>query len=89
MAGNDRKSTLELAEELGWREAGQGKKGYTKLKCPCGKHITWLHKTPSNPNYWKERVTSTAAAACLLHMTSVRVERDLLIAAPWKCPRGA
>lgn len=45
-----------MAAELGWTDAGDNKKGYTKLKCPCGDHITWLHKTPSNPNYWNEKI---------------------------------
>ncbi len=41
---------------LGWRAEGPNSKGYFKLKCPCpGKHLTMVHKTPSNPNYWKER----------------------------------
>ena len=56
MASDDRAKALEAAIALGWTDDGDTKKGYTRLKCPCGKHMTWLHKTPSNPNYWKEAV---------------------------------
>jgi len=47
---------LKFAEALGWRVVEPNGKGYTKLLCPCGKHKKWLHKTPSNPNYFNETV---------------------------------
>ena len=47
---------IELAEALGWTVFEPSKKtGYRKMTCGCGDHISWLHKTPSNPNYWAER----------------------------------
>lgn len=54
MPDHTRKDALEAAQELHWVVAGGGGKGYTKLLCPCGKHKKWLHKTPSNPNHFKE-----------------------------------
>lgn len=33
-----------------------GKSNYLKLVCGCGKHLTWLHATPSNPNYYREKI---------------------------------
>jgi hypothetical protein len=43
----------KVASDLGWREARRSKKGYSKFLCPCGQHFKWFHKTPSDPNYWK------------------------------------
>ena len=48
MTENSRGDVMRVAKELGWREAGVNKKGYFKLCCPCGDHMKWLHKTPSD-----------------------------------------
>lgn len=42
------------AEERGWA-ATQTSRGYYRLRCPCGRSMTWIHKTPSNPNYEKNK----------------------------------
>lgn len=55
MTSSDRQRVIDAAAELGWTFT-HSKKGYDKLKCPCGAHLTWLHRTPSNPNYWNERI---------------------------------
>ncbi len=47
---------LRVAKELGWRIFPPNKNGYQKLACPCGRHLKWLHKTPSNPNHFKEAI---------------------------------
>lgn len=52
MASSGLAETVAVAIGLGWEDCGQNKKGYTRLKCPCGRHMHWLHKTPSNPKYW-------------------------------------
>lgn len=53
----DGRDALRVLKSLGWNaDDPDGSKGYFKLKCSCGKHITWLHLTPSNPNYFKERI---------------------------------
>lgn len=53
----EREKALRAAATLGWTYVPPSKGSpYGKLKCGCGKHITWLHKTPSNPNYYRERV---------------------------------
>lgn len=56
MAGGvEREDVFAAAKELGWAiETKPNGKGYLKLRCPCGKHLHWLHKTPSNPNYYRE-----------------------------------
>jgi len=55
--GNEREDVFAAALELDWTiDDKPNKHGYLKMKCGCGKHITWLHKTPSNPNYYKERI---------------------------------
>ncbi|MGH9108467.1 MAG: hypothetical protein ACRDY3_03205 [Acidimicrobiales bacterium] len=59
MANAERERLFEVAAELGWSDRGKGpnRKGYIKLFCPCDKHITWIAKTPSNPNYYRERAS--------------------------------
>lgn len=48
---------FRVVDELGWTTSEKpGKRGYLKLKCPCGNHIRWLHKTPSNPNYYRDLI---------------------------------
>ena len=55
--GKERKDVYAVADELNWTIADKpNKKGYFKMKCPCGKHLKWLHKTPSNPNYYREAI---------------------------------
>jgi len=45
---------LDEADKVhGW-DVSKGRK-YFRLRCPCGKHQTWVHLTPSNPNYVRER----------------------------------
>ena len=41
---------LRLAEDHRWRVESPPK-GYFKMKCPCGQHLKWVARTPSNPNY--------------------------------------
>jgi hypothetical protein len=55
VGGSDRAWCIEQAGLLGW-DFVPSKKGYDKLRCPCGVHQTWLHRTPSNPNYFRERI---------------------------------
>lgn len=55
MANSEREKLFALADALGWRQKPPSKKGYVKLECPCGKHYTWVHKTPSNPYHYAER----------------------------------
>lgn len=59
MADAERERLFEAAAELGWSDRGKGpgRNGYIKLYCPCGKHLTWIHKTPSNPHYYRQRIS--------------------------------
>ena len=66
MAGGvEREDVFAVAFELGWtvRKRRSGK-GYEMLVCPCGQHKTWVHKTPSNPNYYRERVNFIRRQDC-------------------------
>lgn len=52
---------LKRAEQLGWKV--DRPKKYFRLRCGCGKHMKWIHLTPSNPNYAKD-VLSWLEATC-------------------------
>jgi hypothetical protein len=63
--GVERKDVFAAAKELGWRVAAQpNKKGYFKMWCPCGLHSKWLHKTPSNPHYYREYIQKMRSLGC-------------------------
>lgn len=64
MSENSRGDVLRVAKELGWRDAGVNKKGYLKLCCPCGEHMKWLHKTPSDPNYYVNAIADIRRKPC-------------------------
>lgn len=56
----ERRAALRELAEIGWGPPDdppkQNKKGYIKVLCGCGAHKFWLHKTPSNPNFFREKV---------------------------------
>ena len=60
MPGRGRHQTPALerlirdAEARGW-SAVRRASGYFMLRCPCGLHQTMVHKTPSDPNYEKNK----------------------------------
>ena len=55
--GVERKDVYAVAARHGWTiDDKPNSKGYFKMKCPCGKNLKWLHKTPSNPNYYRETI---------------------------------
>jgi hypothetical protein len=46
---------LRSIEGMGWSISRR--KNYYQLRCSCGKgHLTYLHLSPSNPNYFQEKV---------------------------------
>lgn len=51
----DGRDAIDKLKAIGW-SVDDDTKGYFKLRCPCGNHLAWLHLTPSNPNYFKERI---------------------------------
>jgi hypothetical protein len=53
---------LKEAESRGWY-VGKKKK-YFKIMCPCGDHLTWVHLSPSNPNYLKDRLSYLEGRTC-------------------------
>jgi hypothetical protein len=58
------KDARRIAAELNWREVEPSGKGYLKLLCPCGKHKTWLHWTPSDVNYYKNKIAYLRRQSC-------------------------
>jgi hypothetical protein len=52
----EREAAVEEVAEHGWRVAKESASGYYAMYCYCGQHHTNLHKTPSNPDHFKERV---------------------------------
>jgi hypothetical protein len=53
---------LTEAERKGWRVDRRSR--YFRLRCPCGKHMTWVHLTPSNPRYTLERRQYLQGTGC-------------------------
>lgn len=53
---------LAEAERRGWRV--DKKAAYYRLRCPCGKHQTWVHLTPSNPRYEQEKRQKLQGTGC-------------------------
>jgi hypothetical protein len=58
VAQHVRVETLDagLPPEHGWTVHHENAKGYLQMRCGCGRHLVWLHKTPSNPNHFREKV---------------------------------
>lgn len=58
MGKNDeRDNALRVLELEGWSIEGPNKKGYIRVKCSCGGgHMAWFHSTPSNPNYYRQKL---------------------------------
>lgn len=65
MGDDSRDDVYDAADELHWViEDKPNKNGYFKVRCPCGKHLLWLHKTPSDPNYYKHKIQYMRQLAC-------------------------
>lgn len=43
-------SVLRLAEIQGWT-VEHASSNYYRMRCPCGAHQQWMHRSPSNPTY--------------------------------------
>src|SRR5680860_268963 len=57
-------SEVEQAEACGWVTRPPNRKGYIPLRCGCGKHMLWLHKTPSDPNYFSNKIRYIQRVCC-------------------------
>ena len=66
MGNTERDRLFERADQLGWVASPPNKKGYIKLLCPkkCGKHKMWVHKTPSDPYYYNQRIKFLERQKC-------------------------
>lgn len=57
-ADSERRKAMDAIAALGWTVADKPNgNGYIKVSCPCGRHSSWLHKTPSNPSYYRQFVS--------------------------------
>ena len=64
MPEHTREDAEKVRKGLGWTVGGVGKQGYEKWLCPCGAHKKWIHKTPSNPNYFKDAIAYMRRQSC-------------------------
>ena len=55
MGNTERENFFAYAAEMKWEECAVSGKGYIKMACPCGQHLMWIHKTPSNPYHYQQR----------------------------------
>jgi hypothetical protein len=51
----ERDRALDRLSAHGWYVHEVSRKGYYKMRCGCGEHTGMLHKTPSNPNHYREK----------------------------------
>jgi hypothetical protein len=58
-------------------------KGYLQMRCGCGRHLVWLHKAPSSPNHFREKVAymirvvlNRPVAATVTYVRPIRVVLD-------------
>ncbi len=45
---------IKVARAAGWVIETNSNRRYLRLRCSCGKHVTWIHSTPSNSHYFPE-----------------------------------
>lgn len=56
--GNSEREREDVVKEVashGWYLARETKKGYYVMRCSCGNHQETLHKTPSDPNHFRNK----------------------------------
>jgi hypothetical protein len=51
----ERRRALRALAQNGWRVSHVNRKGYIHMLCGCGSHRGVLHKTPSNPNHFRQK----------------------------------
>lgn len=57
MADTEREQAIKRLAELGWVARKPNNRGYIPYRCTCGgRHSLHLHKTPSNPRYYRNEV---------------------------------
>jgi len=58
MAGQaaEREAAVRQVAAHGWYRARVTGDGYYQMHCACGRHIEHLHKTPSSPNHYRQKV---------------------------------
>jgi len=84
---NEREDVYRVADELDWDiDDNPNSRGYFKMKCPCGDHMRWLHKTPSNPNYYAQVIAYMRRACDSSAPPTPRAARAAKAAAKKKKP---
>lgn len=53
-ARKDIQAVLETFHQANWRIDDPPK--YYRVRCPCGMHQRWIHRTPSDPSYCKNAI---------------------------------
>jgi hypothetical protein len=53
---SDRDAAVREVAPHGWTVARETKRGYLIMRCSCGLHQETLHKSPSNPNHFRQKV---------------------------------
>jgi hypothetical protein len=53
---SERDAAVEEVAPHGWKVARETKRGYLIMRCSCGNHQETLHKTPSNPSHFRNKV---------------------------------
>jgi hypothetical protein len=48
-------AALKKVEAHGWFVARITKSGYRQMRCACGQHTETLHKSPSNPQHFRQK----------------------------------
>jgi hypothetical protein len=56
-----REEAVAAVAEHGWLPARLTKRGYLIMRCSCGEHQETLHKTPSNPNHFRQKAARMIA----------------------------
>jgi hypothetical protein len=52
----EREAAVKEVATHGWYVARETTRGYYIMRCSCGRHQTTVHKTPSLPNHFQQKV---------------------------------
>lgn len=58
----EKKAAVAKGVAAGWKIAKVTAKGYTVMRCSCGKHQETLKKTPSNPDHFRQKANRMVGA---------------------------
>lgn len=64
MGDDERDRALREVETCGWWIARTTKRGYLVMRCGCGEHQETMHKTPSNPDHFRQKAARMTRTCC-------------------------